>query len=129
MGTIRHHARINRPPDDVWKVVADWGTVSDWFPMILESSVENGIRHCTFPNDGEVEEEIVTVDADRRRFQYRVIDGNLGIEDHLGTIDVLEDDGGSLVIYSIQLDPDSLAEAFDGAVGDAVSTLKEQLEG
>ena len=35
-------------------------------------------------------EEIVTVDLQLRRFQYRVTGGDLPVEEHLGTIDVIE---------------------------------------
>jgi len=34
MATIRHHAHIERSPEDVWKVVSDAGAIAIWFPGI-----------------------------------------------------------------------------------------------
>lgn len=77
MGTIRHHARIDRSPDEVWRVVADAGAISTWFPLIEGSHIENGVRRCSLRGGGELEEEIVTSDPDLRRFQYRIVSGEM----------------------------------------------------
>jgi uncharacterized protein YndB with AHSA1/START domain len=42
MATIRHHTRIDRAPDEVWKVVSDAGSISTWFPLIEQSRAEDG---------------------------------------------------------------------------------------
>jgi hypothetical protein len=129
MGTIRQHVRINRHADEVWKVVSDWETVSKWFPMIVESKLgDDGLRHCVLANGAALQEQLVTSDDELRRFQYTIVSGDLPVESHLGTIDVLEDGDGSLAIYSIQLEPDELATQLTPAVRDAVDGLKEHLD-
>jgi hypothetical protein len=129
MGTIRHHARIDRPADDVWKVVSDWGSISDWFPMITESHIQDdGSRFLRLGNGAALEEELVTRDHDKRRFQYRIVAGDVPVESHLATIDVLEDGEGALAIYSVDITPDDLAETFDPAVKDAIDGLRTLTE-
>jgi hypothetical protein len=129
MGTIRHHARIDRTADEVWKVVADWGSISDWFPMITESRIQDdGKRILRLGNGAALEEELVTRDHDKRRFQYSIVAGDVTVEYHLATIDVLEDGEGALAIYSVDINPDELAETFDPAVKDAIEGLKELTE-
>lgn len=128
MATIRHHTRINRSPDEVWRTVADAGAISSWFPLIEESSAEGGIRRCTLQGGGALEEQIVTSDDELRRFQYRIIDGDMALEYHLGTIDVIEDGEGALVIYSTEISPDEAAQQMDGALADGLQGLKRHLE-
>lgn len=63
-----------------------------------------------------------------RRFQYRIIEG-IPAEFHLGTVDVLEDDGGSLVVYSTEIEPDDLGGAMDQILGQGIEGLKQYCEG
>lgn len=128
MATIRHHARIERPPDEVWRVVSDAGSISTWFPLIEESRAEGGSRYCSLQGGGRLEEEIVTSDDELRRFQYRIVAGDLPVEHHIGTIDVLEDGQGSLVVYSTDVTPDEVAEQMNGALAEGLQGLKAHLE-
>lgn len=129
MGTIRHHARIDRSPDEVWRVVADAAGISQWFPGIEEAEADAHSRRVTMQGGVALQEEIVTSDDDLRRFQYRVTGGDIPVESHLGTVDVLDaGDGGALVIYSTDVTPDAVAEQMDGAIAGAVKGLKAHLE-
>lgn len=72
-------------------------------------------------------EEIVTIDSILRRFQYRVT--SPFFEFHLGTIDVIAmDDARSLVIYSTDCKPDTMALVIGGTAGNALKELKRQME-
>lgn len=128
MATIRHHAQIDRSPDDVWRAVADAGAISTWFPLIEASRAEGDSRFCTLQGGGKLEEQIVTSDDELRRFQYRITDGDMPVEFHLGTIDVLPNGDGSLVVYSTEVTPDEVAEQMDGALAEGLQGLKEHLE-
>ena len=128
MATIRHHARIARSPEEVWETVADAGTISNWFPVIEQSRADDGIRNCTLQGGAKLEEEIVTSDDELRRFQYRIIGGDMPVEFHLGTIDVLPDRDGALVVYSTDITPDELKDQMDGLIAAGLDGLKTQLE-
>lgn len=128
MATIRTHIRIDRPADDVWAVVSDAGAISEWFPAIERSSASSDGTTRTITIAGtEVSEDIVTNDDDLRRFQYRIT-APLPVEFHLGTIDVLDDGDGSLVIYSTDIEPGDMAALLGPALTDALANLKQQLE-
>lgn len=129
MATIRHHAHIDKSPDEVWSSVSDAGNISSWFPAIEESSLDGSTRSCTMAGGGELIEEIVTSDDELRRFQYRITDGAMKPDFHLGTIDVLEDGDGSLVIYSTEITPDELYPVMDKSIGSGLRGLKSSLEG
>lgn len=127
MATIRHHIQVDRSPDDVWKVVSDAGAISAWFPGIETSSAEGDERRCSVAGGTELVEQIVTVDNDLRRFQYRITEG-MPVESHLGTVDVLPDGDRSLVIYSTDVQPDDAKELMDGALAGGLAGLKAHLE-
>lgn len=128
MATLRSQVRINRPVDDVWAVVADAAGIAQWFPGIETSTAEGKLRRCTVAGGGAIEEQIVTNDAQLRRFQYRITGGSIPVESHLGTVDVLEDGAGSLVIYSTEVTPDELASVMGPATAGGLQGLKEHLE-
>lgn len=128
MATIRKHVRIAKPADEVWKVVGDAGGIHDWFPPIVKSSVSGNTRTVELDGGPTLTEEIVTNDGELRRFQYRITDG-MPVEFHLGTVDVLDDGDGSLVVYSTEVTPDDLGSIMDGAIAAGIQGLKEHCEG
>lgn len=128
MATIRHHTHIERSPDDVWKVVSDAGAISAWFPGIESSGAEGTTRTCSM-GGSELVEEIVTSDDELRRFQYRITEASTPLEFHLGTVDVLADGEGSLVVYSTEVLPDEAKQMFDPVIARGVQGLKAHLEG
>lgn len=128
MASLRSTARIGRPADEVWKVVSDAAGISAWFPGIEQATVSGSTRTVTMGDGMALEEDIVTVDDALRRFQYRIT-GGMPVEHHLGTVDVLEDGDGALVVYSTEVSPDSMGELMGPAVEGGVQGLKAHLEG
>jgi carbon monoxide dehydrogenase subunit G len=128
MATVRVEIRIARSADDVWKVVADYATVAEWFPGMASSEGGDGTRTVNF-GGLEVHESIVTVDDVLRRLQYTIDSGAMGVEHYLGTIDVIDLDGESLVVYGADIKPDELAEMMGPGISGAVRGLKAFCEG
>ncbi|MCU0267605.1 MAG: SRPBCC family protein [Acidimicrobiales bacterium] len=127
MATIRHHARIAKPADEVWAVVRDTGDIAEWFPAIDASSQDGDVRICSMMGL-ELKEEIVTNDDELRRLQYRIVEAPLPIEFHLATVDVFEDGKGSLVVYSTDVQPDDLGPVISPSLADGVAGLKAFVE-
>lgn len=69
----------------------------------------------------------MTNDSELRRFQYRITSG-MPVESHLGTVDVLDDDAGALVIYSTEVTPDELADQMGPLIEEGLAGLKQYLE-
>ncbi|SNR75411.1 Polyketide cyclase / dehydrase and lipid transport [Haloechinothrix alba] len=126
MATLRHHALVNSSPEAIWEVVSDAPAISGWFPAITDSTGDNRRRTVTLADGSTLQEDIVTCDPELRRFQYRIVGGDLPIDSHLGTIDVIRiDDRRSLVVYSTEIEPSSVAETFSGAIADGVESLSK----
>jgi len=128
MATIRHHARIAAPPEQVWATVSDPAGIADWFPGLGTVGFDGSVR--TIDMGGlTIREEVVTNDDDLRRFQYRITEAPMPTEYHLATIDVLDDGDGSLVVYSCEILPDELKEILDPTLAGALEGLQRYCEG
>ena len=127
MATIRHHAHVKASPDEIWKVVSDSSTMPSWFPGVKGVKVD-GNRRTVDLGGMELIEDIVTSDDELRRFQYRIVGGPMVPEYHLGTIDVLPDGDGSLVIYATEVLPDAAKQMIDPTIAAGVAAIKAHLE-
>jgi carbon monoxide dehydrogenase subunit G len=131
VATLRREIRIRRPAEDIWQVITDPGTIHEWFPGIVASSVDeddDGVfRIVELASGIRLTERIVTNDSTLRRFQYRIEGGVF--QEHLGTVDVIElDEEDSLVIYSTDAAPAVMALVIGGAAGVALERLAELVE-
>ena len=126
-GSIRRHVRIRRSADDVWAVIGDPARITEWFPGIVDASVDGNTRTVTTGAGIPMPEEIVTNDRLQRRFQYRITSGLF--REHLSTMDVLDlDDGTCVVVYAADAIPATMALVIAGAAGNALEHLRDILE-
>jgi len=129
MATIRHHARIDASPDQVWAIISDAGAIGDWAPGI--GSVEwNGTTRTIDMGGLKIAEEVVTSDDDLRRFQYKITDAPMPFGYHLATVDVFKDgDGdGTFLVYSCEVEPDEAADLMSPVLAGLVDSLKARAE-
>ena len=128
MGTVRRHIFINAPAGDVWGVAGDPARLHEWFP-VAGCRVEGAKRWIDLASGLRFEEDIVTLDHDLRRFQYRIVNNPI-IRHHLGTVDVIPDGPGRcVVVYSTDLDPEPMALIIGGAAGEGLEKLRNRFEG
>jgi hypothetical protein len=121
-GSIRHDVRIGRPADDIWTLVGDPARLAEWFPGIESCTVDGDQRVIVTRSGLPMPEQLLTVDATLRRFQYRITSPLF--KEHLGTIDVHDlEDGSALVVYSTDADPAPLALVIGGAARAALAHL------
>ena len=71
-GTIRHEIRINRPAADVWALAGDAAALHTWFPGIVSCTVDGNQRVIVMGTGLPMPEEILVIDNNQRRFQYRI---------------------------------------------------------
>jgi len=119
---------IDRSPDDVWKLLREFGGLADWMPGIESCAVDGDVR--TLQTMGiEIKEQLRDLDDDKRRISYSVVESPMGnLESHLATISVDPDGGGSYVTWAVEVVPDDLLALFLPVYGGSVVELKKQLE-
>ena len=128
MGTVRRHTFVDCNADKVWSFVGAPERLHEWFP-ITECRVEGNKRWITLAAGIVFEEDIITLDQDLRRFQYKIVNNSL-IKFHLGTVDVIPDgDNRCLVMYSTDMDPEVLALPIAGAASLGLEKVKQMFDG
>ena len=126
--SVRRQVRIACPADDIWAIVGDPSRIAEWFPGIVSATVDGSTRVVVTGSGFPMPEEIITNDPLQRRFQYRITAPLF--KEHLSTLDVIDlGDGTSLVVYSADANPATMALVIAGAGGNALEHLRTMLEG
>jgi hypothetical protein len=118
LGSIRHEIRIHRPAAEVWALAGDATRLHEWFPGIVACTVTGSTRVITTSAGLPMPEEILVVDPVQRRFQYRI---TAPLFRHLG-------DDTSLVVYSTEADPRTMALTIGGGTAGALDELRRIFE-
>ena len=127
LGSLRHEIRIHCGADDVWARVRDAAGLHTWFPGITSCQVDGMNRVIVLGSGMPMPEEILVIDDVQRRFQYRITAPIF--KHHRGTIDVIDlGDETSLVVYSTEADPRTMALTIAGGTAGALDELKRQME-
>ena len=126
--SIRREVRIRRTADELWEWVGDPTRLAEWWPGITSCVVDGDSRTITMGSGLPMPEQLLTIDRLQRRFQYRITAPIF--REHTSTIDVHDlGDGTSLVVYSVDAEPSTMALVIGGAAGNALLHLRSLVEG
>jgi carbon monoxide dehydrogenase subunit G len=119
---------IDRSPDDVWKLVREFGGLEQWMPGVESCVVDGDVRTIGMMGI-EVKEQLRERDDAGRRFSYSLIESPMGnLESHLVTIAVDPEGTGSHVTWSVDVRPDDLLALFLPIYESSVVELKKKAE-
>src|SRR5687768_1146176 len=128
MSSATNEIDIDRPADEVWKVVRDFGGLAAWMPGIESCRVEGDDRILETMGM-ELTERLVRLDDDARTLVYGIAKSPMPIEHHEATIAVAPvDEQRSHVTYTVEVSPDAMTEAMSGAYAGALKALKSRVE-
>ncbi|HET9472871.1 MAG TPA: SRPBCC family protein, partial [Steroidobacteraceae bacterium] len=104
MASIRKHIQIDAPPDRVWDALRDVGALHTRLVpgFVTDTRMEDNARVVTFGNGMVAREEIVSVDATRRRVCWAIVDAPFR---HYNAAAWVEPDinGGTRFVWSADL--------------------------
>jgi carbon monoxide dehydrogenase subunit G len=126
MGEARAEITIDRPADDVWAVIGNFGELT-WMPGVETCELDGDDRVLGMLGMRIVERQFARDDEDRT-LTYGIVDGDMKPEVHRATITVMPAGSGSFVTWDVETD-DAMVEVMQGAYTGALGALKEQLEG
>ena len=119
---------IDRSPDDVWKLVREFGGLETWMPGVETCVVDGDIRTIGLMGI-EIKEQLRNLDDAARRISYSVIESPMGnLESHLATISVEPEGSGTHVTWAVEVVPDDLLGLFVPVYEGSVVELKKKLE-
>ena len=125
MGEARAEITIDRPADDVWAVIGNFGELT-WMPGVETCERDGDDRILGMFGMRIVERQFARNDEDRT-LTYGIVDGDMKPEVHRATITVMPAGSGSFVTWDVETD-DAMVEVMQGAYTGALGALKEQLE-
>jgi carbon monoxide dehydrogenase subunit G len=126
MGEAQVQVRIDRPADEVWKVVGDFGGLAGWLPGVESCRLEGDERILAMMGM-EVTERLVRRDDAKRVIAYGIT-GGIPVERHQATITVEPDGDASRVTWVVDVAPDSMTDMMKGAYEQGLQALKAHVE-
>ena len=125
MGHAQAEIDIARPPDDVWAVVSDFGSLDRWLQGVDSCRLEGEDRVISMMNM-DITETLRKKDDDARQLVYGITAG-VPVEFHEATITVAPSGDGSNVTWAVDTD-DAMTEMMIGIYQQGLVALKEHVE-
>jgi mxaD protein len=113
-------------PDDVWKLVGDFGGIADWMPG-MESCRLEGDRRILDTMGMTITEQLVDRNDSSRAITYAIVDG-VPVESHQATITVTPSGAGSHVTWVVAAAPDEMADLMQSVYQQSLEALKAHVE-
>jgi hypothetical protein len=126
MGEARAEITIDRPADEVWAKIGNFGEMT-WMPGVETCELDGDDRILGMLGMRIVERQFAR-DDEERTLTYSIVDGDMKPEVHRATIKVNPAGSGSFVTWDVTTD-DAMVDVMQGAYTGALQALKEQLEG
>lgn len=108
MAEVRLETELAAPPDDVWKLVSDFGGMVEAFGMPCTTEGPEGVgqlRTITMGED-QIVERLETLEPGDHRLQYSIVSAPLPVKDYVATMKL--DDAGSgrtSLVWSAEFEP------------------------
>jgi uncharacterized membrane protein len=118
--------RIARPVEDVWEVAGEFGSLATWMPGVDSCVLEGSTRRIAMLGM-EIVEELLEEDPATHTFAYRIVSG-LDVEYHRGTVTLNPFEGGTEVIWDVEVRPDAMMDVLTGVYQKALEALRAHLE-
>jgi len=126
MGTARAEIDIDRPADEVWAVVGDFGGIANWMPGI-ESCAVDGDDRVIKTMGMEVIERLERRDEERRELVYAIV-GGVPVINHRATITVVPQGSKSHVTWDVEVD-DEMTDILHQMYQQSLQALKDHVSG
>jgi carbon monoxide dehydrogenase subunit G len=119
---------IDRSPDDVWKLLRDFGGIAEWMPGVETCTVDGDIRTLGMMGM-QVKEQLRGLDEDAHEISYSLVESPIGnLASHLVKIAVAPEGTGSHVTWSVEVTPDELLGLFLPIYEGSVLEIKKKVE-
>ncbi|MES1200667.1 MAG: SRPBCC family protein [Pseudomonadota bacterium] len=131
MATIRKEFRSPQSADQVWARLKDFGAVHELakgFVTHTRLEADGRARVVTFINGVEIREWLVSADEAERRLVYAITDSPR-FEHYSAAAQVVEEEGGSRFVWTVDFLPDEAAPMQDAAMAAGAEAMRRSLAG
>ena len=126
MGEARAEITINRPADDVWAVIGNFGELA-WMPGVESCELDGENDRVIGMFGMRIVEHQFARDDEERTLTYGIVEGDMKPEVHRATVTVMPAGSGSFVTWDVETD-DAMVEVMQGAYAGALAALKQKME-
>jgi len=126
MASIFRDFEVNASAETVWDAIRDFGNVHRRLAkgFVVNTLVNGNVRTVTFANGFTVQEEVVAIDEQHRRFVYRSVGGKAS--HHNAFFQVYErGEGKSLVLWVTDLLPNEMQAPIEQMVDQGISAIQK----
>jgi carbon monoxide dehydrogenase subunit G len=128
MASGKAEVSIASSPDDVWKLLRDFGGLAGWMPGVEKCVVEGDVRTLDMMGI-QIKEQLRSIDDEKRAISYSVIESPMGnLDSHVATISAEPEGDGTHLTWTVEVSPDDLLPLFQGAYESGVAEVKKKLE-
>jgi carbon monoxide dehydrogenase subunit G len=128
MANGKAEVSIDRSPDDIWKLLREFGSLAEWMPGVETCTLDGDVRTIGMMGI-EIKEKLRSLDDDTRTIAYSVVESPMGnLESHTATISVTPEGTGSHVTWAVDVSPDELLGLFLPVYEGSVVELKKKME-
>jgi len=118
MATIRKQIPIGMKTAEAWDVLRDYGALHDRLVpgFVTDTRLDGEDRVVTFANGSLARERLVTMDDDRRRLVYTVVESPLGFTHHQASVELVEgveEAGDCWLVWTADVLPEDVAPVVD----------------
>lgn len=129
MATIHREFEIDAPSDKAWDALRNVGDINKLLTFLGDVTVEGDRRTCALGDQGQLDELIISVDDERRRLAYAIVDSPFNFSHHSASMQIAANGGaGSRFIWITDVKPDEAASALEPAIDAAVESFKQTLK-
>jgi carbon monoxide dehydrogenase subunit G len=129
MATIYKELTVQATPEDVWAAIRDVGAVHTRVArqFVTDTRLDGDSRLVTFANGAVIRERIITIDDERRRLAYSVVEWQT--THHNATFQVIADgDRRTRIVWIADLLPDNLATFVSEQMSQGVEAITRTME-
>jgi Polyketide cyclase / dehydrase and lipid transport len=132
MASIIKQIEIDAPADAVWDAVRDFAAIHRRLVpgFVTEAEMEgDDVRAITFFNGSRARERVVTIDDERRRLVYTVIESGLAASHDNSSAEVVDlGDRTCRFIWVKDVLPDTIAPIVNGLMERGITIIKATME-
>ena len=120
--------KFNCSADDLWNLFSDV-TRSDWVPFAKDILLEDNIRTFVMDGVGEIKEQIIDLNNEKKTLSYSVIKSPAPLNHHLAKISVLaEAENRVTLIWTSEVEPDHFEQLIKDGMESSITLIKKILE-
>ncbi len=128
MATIHREFEIESSAEKAWDAVRNVGDINKLITFLGDVTVDGDRRTCDMGEQGRLDELIISVDDDRRRLAYAIVNSPFNFLHHSASMQIAGNGGDrSRFVWITDVKPDEAASALEPAIDAAVESFKHAL--